>query len=95
MKRKTIKKGPRSPRPRVPLHWMVRDLFDDATERGLHSPGWEPFSKLIEEKTALKIPTGTLKYWKLGFSTPKINEVEAMALALDYELDLLLVKPSN
>lgn len=39
----------------------------------------------------MKIPAGTLKYWSHGKSTPKVDEVEAMAKTLGYDLDLLQV----
>lgn len=70
-------------------HWMVVELFRDARDAGLSTPNWQPFSQLVEEKTGKRIPPGTLKYWYGGWSTPKVDEVEAMALALGWELDLL------
>lgn len=70
------------------LHWLVDDLFTMARDKGLHSPSWQPFSELIQKEAKLHIPPGTLKYWYAGNSTPKVEEAEAMAKALGYELDL-------
>jgi len=72
------------------LHWAVADVFDQARQKGWHSPGWEPFSAKILEVGGLHIPSGTLKYWERGYSEPKVTELEAMAEAVGYELELLL-----
>jgi len=77
------------------LHWMVAEIFAMARDLGLHSPSWQPFSELIHKETKLHIPPGTLKYWYAGNSTPKVEEAEAMAKALGYDLDLCLVAPSK
>lgn len=77
---------------RANRHWIVVELFEIAKEEGLASPGWEPFSSKIEESTGTKIAAGTLKYWYHGWSTPKVDEVEAMAETLGYELDILKEK---
>ena len=71
-------------------NWIVVELFDMATTLELHSPGWEPFQELVEQTTGTRIPAGTMKYWANGHSTPKVSEVELMAQALGYELDLHL-----
>lgn len=73
-------------------HWIVKELFGLAEEAGLNSPGWEPFSALIEQTTGQRIPNGTLKYWANGHSIPKVDEVERMAEALGYEIELLQLK---
>lgn len=82
----------RADRRRQERHWVVKELFEIAKEEGLASPGFEPFATKIEEVTGVKIPPGTLKYWYGGYSTPKVDEVEAMAETLGYELDLLKEK---
>lgn len=70
-------------------NWLVKEIFLLAEERGLNSPGWQPFADLILEKTGNRIPSGSLKYWANGHSTPKVSEVEDMAEAIGYELDLM------
>lgn len=76
------------------LHWSVRAIFDVMEERKL---GFPEFSTLIEERTGVRIPPSTMKYWYYGNSTPKIDELEHMAAALEYELELIHLqeKPSE
>lgn len=76
-------------------HWLVVELFKIAEEKELHSPGWEPFERLIVQKTGDRIASGSLKYWANGHSTPKVDEVEKMAMSLDYELDLLQLEETS
>lgn len=69
---------------------MVTEIFQEAEKQGYASPGWEPFSKLIQEKTKKRIPSGSLKFWYYGHSEPRVSQLEAMASALGYELDILI-----
>lgn len=70
-------------------NFIVKEIFNIATEMNLHSPGWEPFSSLILKKTGKRLPPGSLKYWYNGHSTPKFDEVDLMAKSLGYELELM------
>jgi len=74
-------------REKKPLHWISQDLFKLAKEKGLNDQGFED---AIKEQTGNRIPSNTLKWWRLGGSHPQITEVEWMADALGYELDLIL-----
>lgn len=75
-------------RNRAPLHWVVQDLFDLAKARGL---SFAQLSQKIKEKTDQAIPEGSLKYWSYGYSSPRIEQVDAIAITLGYEVDLQLV----
>jgi transcriptional regulator with XRE-family HTH domain len=70
-------------------HWAVTEVFKLATERGLHTPSWTPFSEKIYQTTGVRIARGTLAYWYNGQSSPKVEELDAMAKAVGYELDLM------
>jgi DNA-binding PadR family transcriptional regulator len=74
-------------REKKPLHWAVKALFDLATERGVRND--QELEELIIKKTGKRIPKNTLRYWKNGWSEPKISEVELIAKALDQELELM------
>lgn len=82
-----------SPEPEVakrekkPLHWAVKALFDLAVEKGVKND--QELEDLIIKKTGHRIPKNTLRYWKNGWSEPKISEVEYIAKALDQELELM------
>lgn len=69
------------------IHWIVADLFKMVDERNLDEKQLEA---LILEKTGVRIPHNTLRYWKGQWSEPKISEVDLIATALDHELDLML-----
>jgi hypothetical protein len=71
-------------------HWTVVELFKEAEKQGLASPGWEPFSTRVRQRTGVHIPPGSLKYWHYGHSEPRVGQIEAMATALGLELDLFL-----
>lgn len=74
------------------VHWIVLELFKIADERNLDERQLEA---LILEKTGQRIPPNTLRYWKGLWSEPKISEVDLIATALDYELDLILVEKKS
>lgn len=78
---------PSRKREKRPLHWAVKDLFKLAEEKGLNEQSLET---LIIERTGTRIPKNTLRYWKHGWSEPKISEVELIAKALDHELELMV-----
>jgi hypothetical protein len=61
-------------------HWAVTEVFKLATERGLHTPSWTPFSEKIYQTTGVRIARGPLA---------KVEELDAMAKAVGYELDLM------
>lgn len=75
-------------------HWIIVDLFNQAAEQGLQSPNWEPLSELVLKVSGQRLPPGSLKYWYNGHSTPKLCEVEALAQALGYELELMRIEKS-
>lgn len=74
-------------RAKQPLHWAVKTLFDLATEKGIKND--QELEDLIIQKTGHRIPKNTLRYWKNGWSEPKISEVEFIAKALGQELELM------
>jgi len=78
----------RSKREKKPLHWMVKELFTMANEEGLNEQRLE---EKILSKTGKRIPKNTLRYWKNGWSEPKIGEVELIAKTLQYELELMVI----
>lgn len=78
-------------------HWVTKELFQIATEL-FHPetptkkpPNFIKLEALIINRTSERIPASTLKYWYYGNSHPKINEVELIAKALGYELDLMMM----
>lgn len=73
-------------REKQPLHWAVKELFDQAEKREIDLASLEA---LIIEKTGQRISKNTLRFWKGGWSHPKITEVDLIAKALDHELDLM------
>ena len=77
-------------RRRVKKHWIVSELFQVARDRGLQKKAWEPLHNLILESTGVNVPQGTLRHWNEGYSTPRIDEVDLIASALDHELDLMV-----
>lgn len=71
-------------------HWIVSDIFDIAKEQGLHSPNYEPLARKVQEEKKINIPIGTLKHWANGHSAPKIDQIDALAAAVGYSLELVL-----
>jgi hypothetical protein len=71
-------------------HWAVVEVFREAENQGLASPGWEPLASLVEKRTGTHIPSGSMKFWFYGHSEPRVSQLEAMALALGLELDIFL-----
>lgn len=78
-----------SKKEKKPLHWAVRDLFEIAVDRGYNETRLEI---LIEEQTGKKISRNTLRYWHAGYSSPRVDEVDLIAKALGYEIDLILME---
>lgn len=76
----------RRERTKKPLHWAVRDLFAEAETQKLKDNDLE---EAILKATGQRIPANTLRYWRNGWSDPKITEVDMIAKALGYELDLM------
>jgi len=73
-------------REKKPLNWIVKELFDLAQAQGL---SLKDLSEKVEQKFGKRIPDGSLKYWRQGYSDPKISEVDLIAQVLGYELDLM------
>lgn len=70
------------------LHWSVRAVFDRAEERGLKTGGWVKLSQLLAERFGIAIASGTLRYWAEGYSEPKVSELDAMAMAVGFVMEL-------
>lgn len=83
---------PRVKREKKEIHWIVVDLFEMADTKGIDERSLET---LILQKTGRRIPHTTLRYWKNKWSEPKISEVDLIAQALDYELDLMSRGPKQ
>jgi transcriptional regulator with XRE-family HTH domain len=77
---------PKGRREKKDPHWIVADLFAMAKEQSL---SFQQLEDRVLEQTGQRISKDTLKYWANGYSTPKVDEVEAIASTLGYELDLL------
>ncbi len=67
-------------REKQPLHWIVKELFELAASKGLKHD--QDLEDQITKKTGTRIPKNTLRYWKNGWSQPKIGEVDLIAKAL-------------
>lgn len=78
-------------RPKKKLHWAVKEVFEEADRQGV---SLRKLEELVIELTKnseggpLRIPFQSMRYWKSGYSDPKISEVEAMAEVLGLEMEL-------
>lgn len=77
----------RARREKKDVHWIVLDLFKMADEKVTDDKALEA---LILEKTGVRIPHNTLRYWRNQWSEPKISEVDLIARGLGYELELMV-----
>ena len=71
-------------------HWIVKELFNIAKSKGLHKREWRGLSEKIQDVAGVRIAPGTLRCWANAKYIPRISDVEYMASALGYELDLHL-----
>lgn len=63
-------------------------IFKELEERDITI---QAFEKMVMEASGIRIPFQTMRYWRAGNSHPKVTEVDAMAKALGYELELMLI----
>ena len=74
----------------VERHWVVEAIFEEQKQRKWSD---KRLAEVTEETTGFAIPEGTIKHWRHGKSTPRVEEAEALAKAVGWEMELLKIQP--
>jgi multidrug efflux pump subunit AcrB len=81
--------APTAKRQKEPYHhWIVTELFNIAKQRWPEKQD-EMLEAEIQRICSVRIPANTLRYWRNGWSTPKVSEADQIAKALGYELEIM------
>lgn len=71
----------------LPLNWIATEVFKIMDEREITDANME---KMVIETTGRRISRNSIRWWRKGKSVPRVDDTEAMARALGYEMDLVL-----